>query len=497
MSENYFMGLDGFVWFTGVVEDRNDPDALGRVRVRCLGYHTENLVDIPTKDLPWATVMSPTTNPSMQGLGQTPSFLVEGTWVVGFFADAKEKQSPIIIGSLPGIPETPPDPTKGFNDPRGSNPNTQDDYAGTPVYGPYPVDGFINRMPSGHDIGESDTSRLAQGEYSEEHFKLIERRDNRQIDIPIATQPFLETVSDSAVEEERGTFNEPHPKDIDYNLEDSESYGDYVSGEYPYNHVFESESGHITEIDDTPNAERTLRQHTSGTYEEIIADGTKTTKVIGDNFEIIMGQSNVYVSGAVNLTIGGTVRHLVKGDYHLEVEGNYTQKIHKNFRRKVGAGESGGNVEEEIKGNVATNISENIKGRIGGDVDVTTEGNETRINNGTFDLMAKSDIMLATTGGKLTLNAFSDVAIDTVSGIMGLKSGTTLNLKSATAMTIASETTLTQTSSGIGTITFSGTGSEVTAKNSGATNISLTTHTHTQDADSAGHAQAITNAPNA
>ena len=42
MSDNYFMGLDGFVWFTGVVEDRYDPDKLGRVRVRCLGYHTEN-----------------------------------------------------------------------------------------------------------------------------------------------------------------------------------------------------------------------------------------------------------------------------------------------------------------------------------------------------------------------------------------------------------------------------------------------------------------------
>ena len=42
----HFMGEDGFVWFTGVVEDRNDPDALGRVRVRCLGYHTEDLNDM-------------------------------------------------------------------------------------------------------------------------------------------------------------------------------------------------------------------------------------------------------------------------------------------------------------------------------------------------------------------------------------------------------------------------------------------------------------------
>ena len=297
-------------------------------------------------------------------------------------------------------------------------------------------------MPSGHDIGESDTSRLAQGEYSEEHEKLIERRANRQKDINIGTQPYLSTVSDEAVLEVRGRFAEPHPKNIDYNLEDSDSYGDYVSGKYPYNHVFESESGHITEIDDTPNGERTFRQHTSGTYEEIIADGTKTVKVIGDNYEIIAGGSNVYIGGAVNLTVAGTVRHLIKGDYHLEVEGNYTQKIFKNFRRKVGVGESGGNVEEEIKGTHSFNISESVKGRIGKDVNVTTEGDETRINNGKFDLVAKSDISAITTGGKMLLNASGNVSIDAVSGIMALKSGTTLNLKSATLMTITSETTI-------------------------------------------------------
>ena len=50
MQQNYFMGMDGFVWFTGVVEDRHDPSKLGRVRGRCLGLHTENKVDIPTED---------------------------------------------------------------------------------------------------------------------------------------------------------------------------------------------------------------------------------------------------------------------------------------------------------------------------------------------------------------------------------------------------------------------------------------------------------------
>ena len=47
MASSNFMGLDGFVWFTGVVEDRNDPAKLGRVRVRCIGFHTEDKNDIP------------------------------------------------------------------------------------------------------------------------------------------------------------------------------------------------------------------------------------------------------------------------------------------------------------------------------------------------------------------------------------------------------------------------------------------------------------------
>ena len=441
MSDNYFMGLDGFVWFTGVVEDRNDPDALGRVRVRCLGFHTEILEDIPTKDLPWATVMHPVTDPSMQGLGNTPSFLVEGSWVVGFFADAKEKQQPIIIGSLPGKPNNLPDPSKGFNDPRSPY-SEQPEYAGTPTYGPYPVDGFEVTMPSGHDIGESDTSRLAQGEASEQHDLLKERRANRQTGIQTATQPFLPSVSDEAVQEERESFDEPHPKDIDYNKEDGDDYGIYRSGLYPYNHVFESESGHLTEIDDTPGGERTFRSHSSGTYEEIVADGSKTVKVIGDNCEIILGGSNVYIAGAVNLTIAGTVRHLVKGDYHLEVEGNYTQKIHKNMRTRIGASLPGGNLEEVISGTHSFNIEQAVKGRIGKDVNVTTEGDETRINNGEFNLAAKSNIFASTTGGTLTLNASGNVSIDTVSGIFGVKSGTTMKISAGTVLDITAGTIL-------------------------------------------------------
>jgi hypothetical protein len=442
MSENYFMGLDGFVWFTGVVEDRNDPDTLGRVRVRCLGFHTEDLNDIPTHKLPWATVMHPVTDPSMQGLGNSPSFLVEGSWVVGFFADAIEKQQPIIIGSLPGKPMNRADPTKGFNDPRTNESTGQPEYAGKPTYGPYPVDGLRFTVPSGHDIGESDTNRLAKGEGSESHNSLLLRRANRQTSIPIATQPFVPTVSDETTLENRTSFDEPHPKDIDYNLEDEDDYGVYRSGLYPYNHVFESEAGHITEIDDTPGGERTFRQHSSGTYEEIVADGTKTVKVIGDNYEIIMGNSNVYIDGAVNLTVKGDVRHLIKGNYHLEVDGDYTQKIHKNMRTRIGASGSGGNLGEVISGGYSFNIEDKVKGRIGSNVNITTEGNEVKTNMGEYDLTVTSNITALSVTGKmqLTANAAEGVVITASSGIVGITSGTTMNIKSGELMTIKSDT---------------------------------------------------------
>ena len=112
------------------------------------------------------------------------------------------------------------------------------------------------------------------------------------------------------------------------------------------------------------------------------------------------------------------------------------------MRTKIGAGEIGGNLEEEIKGTHSFNIDQAVKGRIGKDVNVTTEGDETRINNGKYNLAAKSDIFATTTGGTLTLNASGNVSIDTVSGIFGIKSGTTMKISSGTVLDITAGTIL-------------------------------------------------------
>jgi len=452
------MGKDGFSWFVGVVEDRNDPAQLGRVRVRVLGRHSEDLTKIKTTDLPWAHVMHPVTDPSMQGLGHTPSFLTQGSWVVGFFRDT-EAQQPVIMGSLPGIPEDSANPNEGFNDPRGDG-SSQNDYKGTPKYGPYP--GEIKH--SGHETGEPDTNRLARGAASEEHKSLIDRRDERLNGDPndddgdatgvhFATKPFLENVSDEAVKDEREYWEEPEPKGID---EDADPY---ISGVYPYNHVFESESGHITEVDDSPGAERLFRQHMAGTFEEIHPNGDMVTKIMGNNFEIVIGHENIVIKGNQNITVEGDVRHLIKGDYILEVEGDFYQKIHKNQRTKIGAATAdhprgpGGNREEEIIGNHAFNINDDIKGRVGGDSVVTFEKSKIQIVGGGYDLDVTGKTMGSNEGGdgvfistnsNYTVLAKTNISQTTISGIMSIKSGSTLNIKSVAAMTINPETTLSQ-----------------------------------------------------
>lgn len=126
-------------WFTGVVEDVNDPKQLGRVRVRCMGYHTADKNDIPTEDLPWATCILPVTSASICGIGISSTGMVPGTWVFGFFRDWEDSQDAVILGTIssesaagydnglkvtPEVGGTPYDAERnqGFGDPYGTFP---------------------------------------------------------------------------------------------------------------------------------------------------------------------------------------------------------------------------------------------------------------------------------------------------------------------------------------------------------------------------------------
>lgn len=100
---NNLYGRDGFFWWMGVVEDREDPLFLGRCRVRIFGYHIDNKDLMPTRDLPWAIPLQSVTSAAMSGVGTTPLGPLPGSWVMGFFADGKDCQQPMIIGTFAGF----------------------------------------------------------------------------------------------------------------------------------------------------------------------------------------------------------------------------------------------------------------------------------------------------------------------------------------------------------------------------------------------------------
>jgi hypothetical protein len=115
------MGNDGFKWFIGVVQSINDPMNCGRVRIRCMGWHTPDMEELPVDMLPWAQVMMPITSASNSGIGRSPTGLLQGSFVVGFFLDGEEAQQPVVMGSIHGIPSEDNDP--GYSDPDGVYPS--------------------------------------------------------------------------------------------------------------------------------------------------------------------------------------------------------------------------------------------------------------------------------------------------------------------------------------------------------------------------------------
>jgi len=85
-NKKNFPGLDGFVWWTGIVEGRQDPLKLGRVQVRCFGWHTESKQNIPSDELLWA-------HPAFAAnVYQTTHVPKEGENVFGFFMDGEDGQ---------------------------------------------------------------------------------------------------------------------------------------------------------------------------------------------------------------------------------------------------------------------------------------------------------------------------------------------------------------------------------------------------------------------
>ena len=114
-----------------------------------------------------------------------------------------------------------------------------------------------------------------------------------------------------------------------------EPKGDYqpastYAPEYPYNNVFETESGHVKEYDDTKGHERITERHMSGTQYEICADGTKNETIVRDNYRLVVGHDTLEVFGNVRIIVSGQADIAVANDVNLAVGGNVLAEVQKN-----------------------------------------------------------------------------------------------------------------------------------------------------------------------
>lgn len=382
------------ITFYGIVEDRNDPLMVGRVRVRIHGIHSENKQFIATPDLPWAQVLLPTTSAGLSGIG-TQHGLVEGSTVFGFFRDGETKQDPVITHVSAGIPqqgykETTKDvllnrnTEKGFNDPRRLK---VDDYKDTPD-GPNPEQA-PNRS---HGL----TSSIETAPKTPKQLKINYDNTGSTIEELEVTAdmlpyyPLYTDESDLSSIARGGVLDHAIKGDI-VHPETQKILGDFVDVQakpvYPYNKVLQTEAGHVLEIDDTPKAERINVHHRSGTFHEIHADGSEVTRIVNNNYTAILKDDKVYIAGNADLQVG-------HGNVNITVDtGNVNMNVLK------------GNVDAQIQGTLNADVVGNT----------TFTSPET-----TMTTNLKVDGTVHITGAQTndsTIDAVGDISTDAGNGI--------------------------------------------------------------------------------
>ncbi len=397
VRDGEWLGTGGFTWFMGIIEDRNDPIRIGRVRVRCFGWHTSDKETLPTDNLPWAQVMIPVTSASTSGVGSSPTGLVEGSWVVGFFMDGNRAQQPMVMGTFHGVAGDASTSSEGFNDPNAT----------------YPV---VQNTP--------DTTGLAIGGTAYiNHSTTLDRSNNRESvrDVPTAKVMPLSSVT---FDEDAETYE---LKTWDFPA----LHSDTNPPLYPFNHVRTTESGHVIEFDDTAGARRIHEYHASGTNREIRDDGTRTTYIVGDDFEVVIKNKNVLINGSCNVTIKGDARLLVNGNMIQEVTGDYHVSVRGDMHTKVD-----GNQYFEILGSVNSQINTNESKRITGDSVLTVGGELTENYNGEHKTTNLSDITNIVQGDVLQIISGKSTKVST--GDMVLGSGSEMNVAGSSSATFGS-----------------------------------------------------------
>lgn len=286
------------------------------------------------------------------GARMSAGLMLPGNLVVGFFLDGNEAQQPVVMGVLTGVPTTK-NTQLGFSDPTGKYPkavNTPDNY------------------PSARGVANGSPTTYTKS-----------------------------TVLSGIPAADGGSFSEPPSA---------------FAPVYPQNHVLETTEGHIFELDDTPGAERIHMFHKAGSFYEFHPDGTLVVRSIKDEYELILGNKNMYVAGALNITVAGDVNIASGGKITMSSVGDVNWIVGCDFSLQVV-----GKCDVNATGDVGISTT--------GSLDLSASGTINQSSSGSMDLSSSGSISIQAPSSISVQASTVEIGSTSVSGSGGGGSGGT------------------------------------------------------------------------
>ena len=267
-----FAGKNGFIWWTGIVENRNDPLKLGQCQVRCVGWDADNKMHLPTADLPWAKPLLP-----VNGINVfAPK---EGDMVIGFFIDGESAQERVMMGILPNIPL------------KASNP-------------------------------QQATSRIARNDAASITKTFIQERKDKVV-------TGIETVNDTW-DEPKTKYDTVYPYN---NVKETESGHILEFDDTPEKERIHLAHRNGSFNEWFPDGDK-VEKVTKDNYQIIM--GNDRVYIMGKCFVTVQGDAEIYVKENVYLLVDKNVEATVHGNITAQVDGNMTSTVGGNFKMDVG-----------------------------------------------------------------------------------------------------------------------------------------------------------------
>lgn len=215
------------------------------------------------------------------------------------------------------------------------------------------------------------------------------------------------------------------------------------AGKYPNYWAHKTRSGHVIMLDDSKGAESVTIQHRGGSMLQIMPDGKVHLRAQNGQHTVVFGENRMYVTGAYDISVDGAASLTCKKDYNITAKNlNLTTEedfniVARNFN--VNASKKIDIQGESMTAKMKKSIGMLAQGAMGmfskggfsagstgdsaiflGQKDAGFAANEGRLmmkSGSKMSFLSKSAMSMRADGGKMSVSASDNVAIDADSEI--------------------------------------------------------------------------------